>query len=106
MARSVYSTRFSLSSVAVPGPSTLYTVPAGHIAVLKDVDYYQTAGAASFLFIGEGTAALFPIALSTPAGVNSAQWRGRMVFQAGETIAQKNGGGTFSITLNGYLLTS
>ena len=108
MARDVYSLRIFAtgaltSSAGVVGP----IVPAGLVYVLRDVDLFETTGAAGtfaqILSPVAGVLALF--AGQAEPTTRSYPWRGRQVYAVGERVGFEVVSGTWSITASGYQLT-
>lgn len=94
-------------SVAPALPNNFVTVPTGVRIVLRDIDAHEESGVA-------GTV----MALQSPAGGNlwvaqrvlasdsgNAQWRGRQVFNPGESFNFHVFSGTWSLQASGYELT-
>jgi hypothetical protein len=102
---SVYSTRF-IDNAAL-SLLDVYTVPAAFVAVVRDIDVVigVNIGAFEFTFIGTGGARLWTFNGPSSAG-EAAQWRGRQVFQGGESFALEATGATFSYSACGYLLSA
>ena len=100
----VYSNRL-IEEKGLSGPAT-FVVPAGYIAVIRDLDVYygNQLFPAYARLIGAANQKLWSV--SNSIGSESyAQWRGRQVFLAGETITVSvDEGGEADVTLSGYLL--
>lgn len=85
-------------------PSPTYTVPAGNVAVVRDVTITSSTGGTDAGGWGvPGTAFLGAFRLSST--VPEYRWKGRQVFTAGESIAMIWQGGGFYYAVSGYLLT-
>jgi hypothetical protein len=107
VAQPVYSTRFALVSITDSSSHDLYTVPAGYVAILRDIDGFTSVTPVTSLQLTVTglTAILIPDPGSSPGPV---QWRGRLVMNAGETvacIAPGRTGGLYNLCVSGYLLT-
>lgn len=105
MALPVYSTRFLYTANIVSAPS--YTVPEGFVAVVRDLDASCPSPVTGYYVYLVNTTRSYIIAISTfPSDNNSAQWRGRQVIPAGESIALNGNPPTgATATVSGYLLT-
>lgn len=102
----VYSTRFYIG-VLPTALTTVYTVPAGRVAVLRDID--GTNGVAGDQYLLLYIAGFFVLNLDANGASSGLaryyNWRGRQVLNAGESIQlQASAGG--DIALSGYLLTA
>jgi hypothetical protein len=100
----LYSVRFfgiqGLNGVAS------YTVPAGYRAVVRDLDVYcdNSGAGGTFFFKGPASQTIWHLSLAATATTDG-QWRGRQVFNTGETFlvdADTNS----DVTVSGYLLTA
>lgn len=107
MARPVYSTRFIQAHGLTSTAS--YTVPAGFIAVVRDVDtWISTPIGLNALFLH---GALGQAIWQTSATIGESQygsWRGRQVFEPGELVEVEADVGAldaYDVTVSGYLLT-
>jgi hypothetical protein len=105
MAR-VYSTQFVTLGVAVAPYEYEYSVPAGYLAIIRDVDVFwrPTTLGGALTILNQVTAAIW---YSTNAE-NTAQWqgwRGRQVIPAAGTFAVNILAGTCDVTVSGYLLS-
>jgi hypothetical protein len=99
-----YSTQFAASSPTGPGGFPLYTVPAGYVAVVRDLEVGSASAVTGFFSIqgGPGFAA-FNITQSS--GDISFQWQGRVVLNAGETLEFiGNTAAQYSVIASGFLL--
>jgi hypothetical protein len=100
----VYSVRF-LQARAYSGVAT-YLVPAGFVAVLRDLDAFQVAGLTvpQIYLVG---AAGQTIWWNSGSLVDSSysSWRGRQVINEGETFAVNVATETASFAVSGYLLS-
>lgn len=103
MPRPVYSTRF----LEVRGLTTTlpYVVPAGVVAVVRDVDAFRTGIlGATVIFHGAVGQAIW--GKDYPPGSTDAysSWRGRQVFLPGETF-DVQASNPVDVTVSGYLLS-
>jgi hypothetical protein len=93
---------------AVPAGTTVFTVPTGHVYVLRDVDIYQDqlVGAA-VVRMAEAVANLFFYSNGMPVTRFAwLQWTGRQVFEAGESLQIFASLPTTVFRLSGYDLTA
>lgn len=100
----VYSTRFLAVHDQAGGVPAVYSVPAGKLAVIRDMDVYFGASLAARQVYAEGSAGQVfwqDSVGSTLAGWRS--WRGRQVLYPGENFIMF-GTDTFDLTASGYLL--
>ena len=103
MAR-IYSARLAERSAFTGGPTAVYTVPSGTLAVVRSISMSQDAGALSVgLVLRTGGAIL--------AGVQAAALYVcqpidlRSVLNGGEQLSFQVIAGTWSISVSGYELT-
>lgn len=103
---SVYSTQFLRARGA--DISVSYTVPAGLVAVVRDISGYIAASssATEVLVYGGSENVIWLIALG--AALDSAfHWNGRQVFVASESFTVVSGAGIdVAAGVSGYLLSS
>lgn len=102
----VYSVRFYAAVGLAPGSYTVYTVPPGYTAIVRDIDCYSSAGVSNAEIYFEGNLGqTFFHAEVVATTQDSPQWRGRQVFEAGDTISVNVGGASnWDVTISGYLL--
>lgn len=102
MPAAVYSTRLIEAHAT---SAETYTVPAGYRLVVRDADCFYPGGLGQSAQL-EGPAgqifAYFPFAAAVNGVLSS--WRGRQVFEPGETITFASTA-AMDITVSGYLLT-
>ena len=108
MAGVVYSTRFGAGFLAT-GFTTFYTVPAGNVAVLRDITlgWGVAAGAGGIVTVqvAAGTSRIWVVTVPDST-VNSAHFQGNVVLPPGEQVrAAFTGTGQVYLTASGYLLT-
>jgi hypothetical protein len=100
----VYSTRlFDAHSLVL---AEHFTVPAGKVCIVRDIDVFFTAlsaGNVNIVTPADGTFAYFSYVPSEPA---LQSWRGRQVFVAGEEVGVLPDfvTGECDVTISGYLL--
>lgn len=100
-----YSTRFLAQSAAAPGTYS-YTVPAGYVAVLRDVDAFandNVSGNVLYFTINNVAIAGW---VESALPLQSFAWRGRQVARAGEIIAVTVLGHLPHFMMSGYLLNA
>lgn len=101
----IYSIRFGVVNTSAGGTTVVYTVPAGYVAILRDVDAYFPSGLGPQLFLQDGSIPLSFALLAPTAVPGSVQWRGRQVFASGQEIAVNTSATAVRALLSGYLLT-
>jgi len=101
----VYSTQFFSGTLAGGGSQINYTVPAGRVAVLRDVSLVWISGAPAEVFVGE-TGVAFGIKYVFGVGDPSPHWEGRIVYPAGTTLFAFTTAGSCFAMLSGYLLNA
>jgi len=102
----VYSTLFFAGGIS-PGDHDVYTVPAGHVAVLRDVALLNASITNALVVIGSFPDNVNWWRLTTGAGVSScAEWQGRQVYPAGYTMTLDFVGDAAFVRMSGYLLTA
>jgi hypothetical protein len=108
MATPVYSTRF-LEAHGLTGTLS-YTVPSGFTAIVRDVDsFIGTPVGVNALFLHGALGQAIWWTQATIGQSQYASWRGRQVFQEGESIEVEADVGTFDaydVTVSGYLLSN
>lgn len=106
MAFPVYSTVFAGGNSSTAGIHALYVVPAGKIAVLRDLDLISLAAGATVSFLVDFASSSPYVSFQSTAVLTSFTWRGRQVYVAGDSIALQINSGTWGYRLSGYLLTA
>ena len=97
-----YSHRF-LAAQYPAGSMTVYTVPAGYRAVVRDITVSVTgSGLSTFQLWVPGSPILQLVSLAANAFNH---WDGHQVLEAGETLQLITSGGPVLISVSGYLLT-
>lgn len=102
----VYSTRFAAVTLSAAEPA-LYTVPAGYVAVIRDMELTNQTGANVSFAIdltspGPLTATIyydgsFPLA-------SWFQWQGRVVLNAGDVLGASASSYPVGLVVSGFLL--
>lgn len=102
----IYSTLFLSGNTSAGSP--IFTVPAGFIAVLRDVDVYCNGIGGEELFLEDSTYGntFARWDILTPADSGSKQWQGRQVFNPGGGFVFVATVGTWDVRASGYLLTA
>lgn len=101
----VYSTLFGRGVVSDTANHIVYTVPAGSVAVLRDVSLFQYAGAPASINVHTQDGVV--LALAMPASVPALEVsQGRVVLNAGDSMEIQATAGNWTYALSGYLLTS
>jgi len=101
----LYSVLFAQIASLVGASLDLYTVPAGNVAVVRDISARNTNTTSDTLFVLD---TLLPVTFATFAPASTTlvgQWQGREVFPAGHTLALASTGGIWQVRVSGYLLT-
>jgi len=101
----VYSTRFGSKHDLIIGDPLSYTVPAGKIAVLRDIDAYNGVITGNTVYL-ELVGAPNVIIWQDSWGNNETgwrDWRGRQVFYAGDEFSVYSTD-LLDATMSGYLL--
>lgn len=102
--RPVYS--IQILSLAPALPVNTVVVPAGARIILRDVDAVEVSGTVDALLVVKNAAGGYLWAANrfdAPSNYN-AQWRGRQVFNPGESIVVQVVSGTWEIQMSGYEL--
>jgi hypothetical protein len=100
----VYSKLFAAQTVSTVGATSLYTVPAGATAILRDCVVQAGTSGAITIDVFDVTNGL-AIARFTSAAANDVfQWQGRQVFPATTEIGVYVVSGGWLIRFSGYLL--
>lgn len=98
----IYSTRFALGAAAASGPTLLYTVPTGKVAVIRSTRVICAVATGSFELVLNSVAAYF-VGAGMTALTNAAD-EGRHVLNEGDTIELTVLSGTVAYVISGYLL--
>lgn len=83
----------------------LFTVPAGRVWILRDLDLTLTGGAPGNIFLLDEDAVQFAQWLGVAANTYI-PWRGRQVFAAGSELHLFTNGGTWDLRGSGYDLSA
>ena len=95
MAIPVFSTRFIATTNIQPAPS--YVVPAGYRAVVRCMTFGPAPGANVTFFAKINGVVVFYSGSLLGTSVDTAEWQGRVVLNAGESLVLSS-----SLPLNGY----
>lgn len=99
---SIYSTRFAAGSTAAAGPTTLYTVPSGVVAVIRTITLKAGPAATTAQVVIAGLASIATIAA---LGAEQTYVQNcRIVLNAGDVLELFVGAGTCDYSVSGYLL--
>ena len=105
MARPVYS--ITIVDLAPALANNYVVVPDGVRIILRDVDAYEESGTNGTVMSVQnaagGNLVVFQRTAATPTG--PWQWRGRQVYNPGESINFHVFSGTWSVMASGYELT-
>lgn len=103
MAR-IYSARLALGTHTVGAAGLLYTCPVGRVAIVRDIEVMPLGAPPTFHSFFVNLAATF-FSQVGPAQYVSAQWQGRVVLVAGDTIHMSVTGSSFQYIVSGYELS-
>jgi hypothetical protein len=103
---SIYSTQFATGTMSTAGPELVYTVPAGHVAVLRGFDAFLYTGAVfvCVLSINGNPSCLGAIASAAQPNSGIGSWSGYQVFNPGDAIYLAGNNAGITYILSGYLL--
>lgn len=100
----LYSTQFAAGTEAGGSTTVVYTVPTGYVAVVRDIEVGAQSPPANSVAINyAGVAEIYSV--DTITQYRTAQWRGRVVLNAGDTINVDAIAGTWTYIISGYLLS-
>lgn len=104
--RPVYSVQIMALAPALPVNTVV--VPDGSVLVIRDIDLREESGTtAATSYLQNAAGGILAIwANSTENAERGFSWRGRQVFNPGESIVFHVVSGTWSIQMSGYELTS
>lgn len=101
----IYSTLFAELELPVATQQLLFTVPAGQVMIVRDIDVYSNATPPCNIgFSGTGAAVIFAF-FNFTAAFTSLQWQGRQVFPAGSQLNGRASSAAMWCRVSGYLLT-
>lgn len=104
----VYSTKFA-AGVGTGSTEDVYTVPAGYVAVVRDIEVISGSGASDVLVfecVSPGPLhVVIWVLYSTGANVWG-QWRGRVVLVSGDAISALAPADGSTYLISGYLLSA
>lgn len=104
-----YSQRFAAATTVAGTASTVFTCPANFVAVVRDLQAYNSGGASDALFVAlviPGPATLTLWHFAGVAASTSDQWQGRVVLNAGDQLELFSAAEAFEVLISGYLLSS
>lgn len=105
----IYSTQLAVGSFS-PGPGVvLYTVPAGSVAILRDISLEHLAGTESnraFVYVNSGGITVRIVLAQDVARDYITQWQGRTVLEPGNQLGIGVITENFRVIVSGYLLAS
>jgi hypothetical protein len=103
----VYSTRFIQGIIA--GTALFYNVPAGFVAVVRDIECMNfgtyTEGLQLVWVTGPSTTNIFQVAQPLARVGPVYSWDGRVVLQAGEQIKAQALDSNWHVRVDGFLLS-
>lgn len=100
----VYSTRFFLGGITGGGSSSLYAVPVGYAAILRQITARYVGGTAGTLILGNAT--YQPVGYTFTGTLEETwEWQGRHLLEPGEELtAYQTTDFLISAWVTGYLL--
>lgn len=103
--RPVYS--IQIFSLAPALPSQAVTVPGDARIIVRDIDAFEQSGAPSVALeiLNAAGGLLWNVVTSSPWTPVNFQWRGRQVYNPGQTITLKVTGGAWAVQISGYELS-
>ena len=103
--RAVYSVQ--IMCLAPMLPSNTVVVPDGVRMIIRDVDAVEVGGSTPAQLVWQGPAGnqLWWATRSAAGAAEFFQWRGRQVFNPGESVIFSVVSGTWDIQVSGYELT-
>lgn len=107
MALPVYSTPFF--HVRGLSGAVTYTVPSGLVAVVRDIDIYSANGSPgnTVFRLEDGSSGATVVFLDYGfSGSGMLMWRGRQVWNAGQSFVITQLGDLIDVNVSGYLLTA
>jgi hypothetical protein len=104
-----YSTQLWVVNNDLSAAPTVYTVPTGYVAVMRDVSITNQTGSAAVIQIGANVPGPLTVLVTQWDSVNdgdTVEWQGRAVFNPGDQIFVGVYSG-YALTIgSGYLLSS
>lgn len=104
-----YSSALFGGAVSTGSFTTLYDVPSGYVAVIRDMAYFAYSGDAQFLqvaVVNPGPSGGTIWYVISPAAVGTVQWQGRAVVESSGSIEAICGSADNQLVISGYLLSS
>ena len=105
MAGDIYSTRFLILTGESSG-TVSYIVPAGFVAVVRDIGMVAAASSSGLLCDIGGVGMLFASFVGTGTDWEQYHWSGRQVINAEEALVVGIAAGTLYGAISGYLLVA
>lgn len=102
---SVYSHRFFCAEVTV-GVTTIYTVPVGSTAILRDLELFNASSATqtfTLYLVQPGLGGIPAIVINSIGAALGEQWQGRVVMNGGDSLQTGTGASSQYMVLSGYL---
>jgi hypothetical protein len=103
--RPVYSVQIMALAPALP--HNFVTVPDGVRIIVRDIDAVELTGggAGACQFVGPATNVIWAFQRGATLNTAVGQWRGRQVFNPGESFDFQAVSGTWDVQISGYELT-
>lgn len=102
-----YSARLFAGAVPPAGTVAVYTVPAGHVAIIQHMDALTGSSPPEVLFVEivAGGVTVAYISLEQVIANVSVAWSGKIVLNQGESINIAPAAGTWTIQISGSVLS-
>lgn len=103
-----YSTRFFAGTPAA-GDELVYTVPAGYVAVVRDIELLQGYADTQTVYVILSVPGPLTVGFAGSSALASLEflhWSGRVVANAGDELYVFTNDGEVQVTISGYLLSS
>lgn len=102
-----YSTQFAAVTLSANNFTNLYTVPAGDVVVVRDIEVYFGVPTSIFNFqVGAPGSTTIAWYIANPASNTWQQWGGRVVVPAGQSLWAYSVASSTQLIVSGYLLTA
>jgi hypothetical protein len=104
---STYSTALAWANVSPTTNTTVYTVPANSVVVVRDIEVFNYSGSASSLtiqFSASGQLGLVKYWSALVSGADSLQWQGRVVIPEHGLLQLAASHANVQYAISGYLL--
>lgn len=103
--RAVYSTEF-MGQTAAAGVLQEYVVPAGFVAVVRNIEVFAPSGTGTSIYAAGGSSQTFWYQVWGATDPLWKQWQGRVVVQPGDAFSFVAVGHAVDVSAMGYLLST